>query len=105
MKQENEIENLNFKHKLQDDNVFVNNYVVNLQDVTGMPTRKGLERAIICEDQIVNVVSKSYGHLPNDKFFYEENQSSSMLTSVTSRDQLTVKTVPSRSTIFYQMII
>lgn len=71
MKQENAIENLNFKHKLQDDDVFVSNYVVNLQDVTGMPTRKGLERAIICEDQIVNVVSNSYGHLPNDKFFYE----------------------------------
>jgi len=71
MKQEGAIENLNFKNKLQDDNVFVKNYLVNLQDVTGMPTRKGLESAIICEEQIVNVVSKSYGHLPNDKFFYE----------------------------------
>lgn len=71
MKQERAIENLNFKHKLQDDNVFVKSFLVNLQDVTGMPCRRGLERAIISEDQIVNVVSKSYGHLPNENFFYE----------------------------------
>lgn len=40
-----------------------------LSDLTGYPCRKGLQNAIISGGQIVNVVSPSYGHLPNDKFF------------------------------------
>ena len=51
------------------DNVLVDSSVVPLQNLTGISSRRGLENAIICENQIVNVVSNSYGHLPNEKFF------------------------------------
>ena len=51
------------------DNVLVESKVVPLQELTGLSSRRGLENAIICENQIVNVVSNSYGHLPNEKFF------------------------------------
>lgn len=61
----------NFSKALQNDNVFVNSKNVSLSEITGMPTRKGLERAIISEGGIVNVVSNSYGHLPNERFFAE----------------------------------
>ena len=42
-----------------------------MADILGMPTRKGLEQGVICGDTLVNVVSKSYGHLPNEVFFLE----------------------------------
>lgn len=51
------------------DNVLVDSKVVPMQELTGISSRRGLENAIICENQIVNVVSNSYGHLPNEKFF------------------------------------
>jgi hypothetical protein len=51
------------------DNVLVDSSIVPLQSLTGIASRRGLENAIICENQIVNVVSNSYGHLPNEKFF------------------------------------
>lgn len=57
--------------KLQNDDVFVNNYVTDLSQLIGMPSRRGLEKVIICGDSLVNVVSKSYGHLPNEYFFRE----------------------------------
>lgn len=71
MKNEMLIETQNFKHALRNDNVYGKNQVVSLETLTGMPVRKGLENAIVCEGQVVNVVSKSYGHLPNQKFFTE----------------------------------
>jgi hypothetical protein len=64
-------ESVNFKAPLSQDNVFVKNEVVSLAKITGFPTRKGLENAILSEGQIVNVVSSGYGHLPNEKFFYQ----------------------------------
>jgi len=51
------------------DNVLVTSEVVPLEKLTGIASRRGLENAIVCENQIVNVVSNSYGHLPNEKFF------------------------------------
>lgn len=65
------IENLNFKQTLRNDDVYGKNQVITLQTLTGMPVRKGLENAIVCEGQVVNVVSSSYGHLPNQKYFPE----------------------------------
>ncbi len=56
---------------LRNDNVFVKNEVVSLSELTGKTTRRGLENAILSEGEIVNVVSKSYGHLPNETFFYQ----------------------------------
>lgn len=67
--------NINLKHPLQSDNVFVNAEVKPLALLTGRPTRKGLENVILSEGQLVNVVSNSYAHLPNERLFYEvENQ-------------------------------
>jgi hypothetical protein len=57
--------------KSSQDNVFVTNEVVQMQELVGMPTRKGLEQGIISNGKLVNVVSKSYGHLPNEVFFLE----------------------------------
>lgn len=65
------VENLNFKQAFRNDDVFGRNQVVSHSSLTGMPVRKGLENAILSEGTIVNVVSDSYGHLPNQKYFPE----------------------------------
>lgn len=65
------VDGLNLKERLQNDNVFVRQRIVSLSSLTGIGSRRGLEKAIISENQIVNVVSGSYGHLPNENFFYE----------------------------------
>lgn len=57
--------------KSSQDNVFVTNEIVQMQELVGMPTRKGLEQGIVSNGKLVNVVSKSYGHLPNEVFFLE----------------------------------
>jgi hypothetical protein len=54
---------------MQQDDVFVKSEVCDLSQLLGMPTRKGMENAIISNGQLVNVVSDVYGHLPNEKFF------------------------------------
>lgn len=64
-------QSINLKGTLRNDNVFITSEVKSLELITGMPTRRGLDRAIISEGEIVNVVSKSYGHLPNEDFYYE----------------------------------
>ncbi len=56
---------------LQNDNVFVTSEVVDFAALTGMKVRKGYEKAIISEGEIVNIVSDSYGHLPNENYFME----------------------------------
>lgn len=61
----------NILENSRQDNVFVESSIISLSEITGMDTRKGLEQAVICEGQIVNVVSSSYGHLDNRKFYYE----------------------------------
>lgn len=65
------IPGVNFKQRLSDDDVYVSNKLVSLSTLTGLPVRKGLEKAIVSNGQVVNVVSKSYGHLPNERFFHE----------------------------------
>jgi hypothetical protein len=61
---------INFKGQpMQNDNVIVESEVKDFAELLGMPTRKGYEKAIISEGQLVNVVSDIYGHLPNEKFF------------------------------------
>jgi hypothetical protein len=65
--------NINLKEgvKLQNDNVIVNNSIESFADLIKMPVRKGFEQVVISEGEVVNVVSKSYGHLPNENFFLE----------------------------------
>ena len=60
----------NFKN-LEQDNVFVHSSIQPLSDLTGIESRRGLEHVILSEGKIVNVVSKTYGHLPNENFFVE----------------------------------
>lgn len=55
---------------LQNDDVFVKSEIQSLASLAGLPVRKGLEKAVISAGEIVNVVSNSYGHLPNESFFY-----------------------------------
>lgn len=55
---------------LQNDNVFVSSEIKSLSSLTSLPVRRGLEKVVISEGEIVNIVSDSYGHLPNEKFFY-----------------------------------
>lgn len=65
------IENQNFKGALRNDDVYVKSEIKSLSSLTGISSRKGLGKVIISDGQIVNVVSDSYCHLPNEKFFPE----------------------------------
>lgn len=56
---------------IQEVDIYPSNEIVSLSSLTNLPTRKGLERAIISNGQIVNVVSNTYGHLPNENFYTE----------------------------------
>lgn len=58
-------------NQLRNENVFVKSEIKSLSEISGFPSRKGLENVVLSEGQIVNVVSDSYGHLPNEKFFYD----------------------------------
>jgi hypothetical protein len=64
---------------LRNDNVFVKSEVLSMTELTGLPVRRGCEKAIISEGQLVNVVSQSYGHLPNENYYY--NIESKMIDS------------------------
>ncbi len=63
-----------YLQKLQQDDIFVPNEMTSLASITGMESRKGLENAIISNGKIVNVVSNSYGHIPNELFFKKAEQ-------------------------------
>ena len=54
---------------LQQDEIFVPSEMKSLKSLTQMESRRGLENVIISNDKIVNVVSNSYGHVPNELFF------------------------------------
>ena len=58
-----------YLNRLQQDQVFVPAELRSLEELTGMPTRKGMEQAIVSHGKIVNVASKRYGHIPNELFF------------------------------------
>jgi len=60
-----------FNRPLRNDNIFINSAIVNADFITPYPTRRGLEKVILSENQIVNFVSKNYAHLPNEDFFYK----------------------------------
>lgn len=60
-----------YLNNLQQDGIFVPSEMKSLKSITGMESRRGLENAIISNGKIVNVVSKSYGHIPNEVFFNE----------------------------------
>ncbi len=59
---------------LQQDEIFVFSEMKSLKNLTGIESRRGLENAIISNGKIVNVVSNSYGHIPNELFFNKAEQ-------------------------------
>lgn len=63
-----------YLNRLQQDEIFVSNEMKSLKSITGMESRRGLENAIISNGKIVNVVSNSYGHIPNKLFFKKAEQ-------------------------------
>jgi hypothetical protein len=63
-----------YLNRLQQDEIFVSNEMKSLKIITGMESRRGLENAVISNDKIVNVVSNSYGHIPNELFFKKAEQ-------------------------------
>ncbi|MFS4418154.1 DUF932 domain-containing protein [Maribacter sp. 2307ULW6-5] len=63
-----------YLQKLQQDEIFVSNEMKSLASITGMPSRRGLENVIVSNGKIVNVVSNSYGHIPNELFFKQAEQ-------------------------------
>lgn len=58
-----------YLQNLQQDEIFVSSEMKSLKSLTQMDSRRGLENAIISNGKIVNVVSNSYGHIPNEVFF------------------------------------
>lgn len=56
---------------LQNDDIFVKNAILPITKISSIPARSGMDKVIISNGTIVNVVSKSYGHLPNQEFFYK----------------------------------
>jgi hypothetical protein len=63
-----------YLHNLQQDNIFVPSEIKSLSSLTGIPSRKGLENVVISNGKIVNIVSKSYGHISNEIFFKQAEQ-------------------------------
>tara|TARA_R110002073_G_scaffold47392_1_gene128556 strand:- start:676 stop:1512 length:837 start_codon:yes stop_codon:yes gene_type:complete len=59
---------------LQQDEIFVSSEMKSLKSLTQMESRRGLENAIISNGKTVNVVSNSYGHIPNQLFFKKAEQ-------------------------------
>lgn len=60
-----------YLNKKENDDIFVDSKVVQMSQLTGLETRKGLEQGIVSNNKLVNVVSKSYGHLDNKDFFLD----------------------------------
>ena len=58
-----------YLQNLQQDEIFVSNEMKSMKSLTKRESRRGLENAIISNGKIVNVVSNSYGHIPNQLFF------------------------------------
>ncbi len=63
-----------YLNNLQQDEVFVPSEIKPFESITGIQSRRGLENVIVSNGKIVNVVSKSYGHIPNELFFSKAEQ-------------------------------
>lgn len=59
---------------LQQDEIFVPAEMKSLESITGIRSRRGLENVIVSNGKVVNVVSNSYGHIPNELFFGKAEQ-------------------------------
>ena len=59
---------------LQLDEIFVLSEMKSLASITGTQSRMDLINIIISNAKVVNVVSNSYGHIPNELFFTKAEQ-------------------------------
>jgi len=58
-----------YLNHLQQDEIFIPSAIKSFESITGIKSRRGLENVIVSNGKIVNVVSKRYGHIPNELFF------------------------------------
>ena len=63
-----------YLNHLQQDEIFIPSEIKSFESITGIKSRSGLENVIVSNGKIVNVVSKSYGHIPNELFFHKAEQ-------------------------------
>ena len=63
-----------YLNHLQQDEIFIPSAIKSFESITGIKSRRGLENVIVSNGKIVNVVSKSYGHIPNELFFHKAEQ-------------------------------
>ncbi|WP_252736969.1 DUF932 domain-containing protein, partial [Zobellia galactanivorans] len=63
-----------YLNNLQQDEIFVPSEMKSLACITGIQSRRGLENVIVSNGKVVNVVSNSYGHIPNELFFRKAEQ-------------------------------
>lgn len=63
------IKNNKIVGNLQQDNVMKDAIIMDIEEKTGLKPKTGLEKFLIVDDQIVNVVSKKYGMVQNSQFF------------------------------------
>lgn len=63
-----------YLNNLQQDEIFVPSEMKSLESITGIQSRRGLENVIVSNGKVVNVVSNSYGHIPNELFFGKAEQ-------------------------------
>ncbi|EIJ38683.1 protein of unknown function (DUF932) [Galbibacter orientalis DSM 19592] len=63
-----------YLNHLQQDEIFIPSEIKSFESITGIQSRRGLENVIVSNGKIVNVVSKSYGHIPNELFFHKAEQ-------------------------------
>ena len=54
---------------LRQDDLFMSNEAVPVSKYITIPTRKGFEKAIVCNGKLVHLCSKDYGYVPNLDFF------------------------------------
>lgn len=63
-----------YLNHLQQNEIYIPSEIKSVENITGIQSRRGLENVIVSNGKIVNVVSKSYGHIPNELFFPKAEQ-------------------------------
>jgi len=61
--------NLSFSKELRNDNIIVDSEVKLWSEVSSIKARKGYDKVVVSEGEVVNIVGAGYGHLDNRNFF------------------------------------
>jgi len=59
------------KMTLQQDELYAPVNIVPMTSLTGLPSRRGLENAVVSNGKVVNVVSRTYGLITNEQYLLE----------------------------------